>query len=189
MSTQLKFLQGERLYLRPLTEKDCENDYVMWLNDEQVCHGNSHHVFPYTFESSLEYVRYANQTRDNLILAIVSNDNDKHVGNIALQDIHRVYRSAEFTILLGDKEVWGKEYGKEAGRLLCSHGFAALNLNRIGCGTFENNVAMQKLAAHLGMKEEGRRRQAAFKDGKYLDVIEYGVLKVEYEAYFAASGL
>jgi RimJ/RimL family protein N-acetyltransferase len=30
------------------------------------------------------------------------------------------------------------------------------------------------------MSEEGRRRQAAFKRGRYLDVIEYGVLQHEW---------
>jgi hypothetical protein len=31
------------------------------------------------------------------------------------------------------------------------------------------------------MKEEGRRIEAAYKDGKYIDIIEYGILKSDYE--------
>jgi ribosomal-protein-alanine N-acetyltransferase len=41
---------------------------------------------------------------------------------------------------------------------------------------------MKKLAAALGMKEEGRRREAAFKHAKYIDIIEFGVLREEYQA-------
>lgn len=86
--------------------------------------------------------------------------------------------------LSGDKTCWGKGYGKEAARLICEHGFQALNLHRISCGTLDNNTAMSKLAESLGMVEEGRRRQAAYKHGRYVDIIEYGVLKSEYVARF-----
>lgn len=178
------FLCGEHLYLRALVEADAEGGYPDWLNDEEVCRGNSHHVFPYTRESALSYIRHAVETRSELILAIAVKEDRRHIGNIALQHIHPVYRSAELSVLIGDRSCWGRGYAKEAGRLICDHGFAAMNLHRIGCGTFEDNVAMQRVALALGMKEEGRRRQAAFKQGRYLDIVEYGVLKPEYEAWW-----
>lgn len=181
MSKEPPFLQGERLYLRALSEDDAAGAYVEWFNDADVCLGNSHHVFPYTREAALEYIRRVRGTRDQLTLAMVLRADERHIGNLALQNIHPVYRTAEFSIVLGDKQLWGQGYGREAGRLLCAHGFNALNLHRIYCGTFEDNVAMQKLALALGMRLEGRRREAAFKRGRYVDVLEYGMLKKEYE--------
>jgi RimJ/RimL family protein N-acetyltransferase len=174
------FLVGEKIYLRALLPADVEGPYPGWFNDREVCRGNSHHVFPSTVESAKRYIQHANQTRENLILAIVSKQGDRHLGNIALQHIHPVYHSAEFSIVIGEKDVWGQGIAKEAGRLICDHGFLALNLYRIACGTFENNIGMQRLALYLGMIQEGVRRQAAYKEGKYLDLIEYGVLKHEY---------
>jgi [ribosomal protein S5]-alanine N-acetyltransferase len=185
MAKGLKFLQSERIYLRPLIESDCEGPYLGWFNDEEICRGNSHHVFPYTVESARSYVRFANETKDNLILAIVLQESERHIGNVALQNVHRVNRSAEFSIVIGERDAWGKGFGQEAARLICAHGFSAMNLNRIACGTFAGNEAMQKLAGYLGMKEEGRRRQAAYKDGEFEDIIEYGVLRSEFEAQFA----
>jgi RimJ/RimL family protein N-acetyltransferase len=176
------FLAGEKVYLRSLTEADVNGPYSNWFNDEEVCRGNSHHVFPYTSESALSYIHHATETRNELILAICSRDNDRHLGNIALQHIHPVYHSAEFSIVIGEKSAWGQGVGKEAGRLICDHGFRSMNLHRIACGTFENNIAMQRLAIYLGMQQEGIRRKAAFKDGRYLDVLEYGVLRNEYIA-------
>jgi ribosomal-protein-alanine N-acetyltransferase len=175
------FLVGEKVYLRPLVEADVEGPYPTWFNDPEVCRGNSHHIFPYSLESALDYIRHARETRDHLILAIVSRDLDHHLGNIALQHIHPVHCAAEFSIVIGEKSAWGTGVGKEAGRLICDHGFRALNLHRIACGTFENNLAMQRLALYLGMKQEGARRKAVYKDGRYLDVIEYGVLAHEYQ--------
>jgi RimJ/RimL family protein N-acetyltransferase len=187
LSKPTPFLVGEKVYLRSLVEADADGAYASWFNDDEVCFGNSHHVFPYTFESALGYIRHSRETRNNLILAIVFSEDDRHIGNIALQDIHSTYHTANFSILIGDKSVWGKGVGKEAGRLICDHGFRAMNLHRIACGTFENNFAMQRLAVYLGMVKEGVRRKAVFKNGSYLDIIEYGVLRGEYEARWFQS--
>lgn len=175
------FLAGQRLDLRPLIEADASGAYSHWFNDAEVCRGNSHHVFPYHSEAAVEYIQRVNRSRTDLVLAIIGRKNRRHIGNVALQNICWINRTAEFAIIIGDRTAWGKGLGTEAGRLLCGHGFQALNLNRIYCGSFEANTAMKKLALSLGMKEEGRRRQAAYKAGRYVDVIEYGVLRAEYE--------
>ena len=175
------FLKGQRLYLRALLEEDAEGEYLQWFNDEEVCQGNSHHVIPHTKEKILEYIRHAQQSTDEFILAIVLNENGKHIGNIAFQSIDTIYRSADLTIIIGDKTAWGKGYGFEAASLLLHHGFNSMNLHRISCATYDTNQAMKKIALALKMKEEGRRIQAAYKDGKYIDVIEYGILKSDYE--------
>jgi [ribosomal protein S5]-alanine N-acetyltransferase len=39
---------------------------------------------------------------------------------------------------------------------------------------------MKKLAARLKMKQEGLRREAVYKNGTYLNVLEFGVLRSEY---------
>lgn len=168
------FLQGERLYLRPLEAEDAKGEYPGWLNDGQVCAGNSHHVYPYPRRKAVEYI----QAIDGLTLAIALKD-DEHIGNVSLAHVHPVHRSAEFSILLG--KYHGKGYGKEAARLMFEHGFNALNLHRIWCGTFSTNIAMQCVADALGMRKEGVRTDAVWKDGQYLDVIEYGILRGEFK--------
>lgn len=181
------FLVGDRIYLRALYETDAWGPYPTWFNDEETCRGNSHHVYPYTPEQALEYIRHANQSRQDLVLAIVRKEDDQHIGNIALHHISPVYRSAEYAIVIGEKVDRGKGYSKEAGRILFNHGFFTLNLHRIACGTFADNLPMVRLAAYLCMQVEGRRREAAYKDGSYIDVIEFGVLEREYAAKHRAK--
>lgn len=181
------FLLGENVYLRALRDEDAEGPYGGWFNDEEVCLGNSHHVFPYTKEAALEFIRAVHKRRDCLVLAIAGRADNRHIGNISLQNIDPVHRAAEFAILIGDRASWGKGFGKEAGKLLVAHGFRALNLHRIHCGTLATNVGMQHLARHLGMREEGRRREAAFKNGRFVDVLEYGVLENELDGHGSAG--
>lgn len=174
------FIDGADIYLRPLEKSDIVGNYKHWFDDEIVCKSNSHHRFPYTLEQLEEYVMSSNQSKRVLLLAVIHKADKAHIGNISLQDIDYINRTAEIAFILGEKKHWGKGIMKEAGRLMICHGFGSLNLNRIYCGTFSNNIGMQKLAAALGFKEEGRRRQAIFKDNQYVDVIEYGLLKTEW---------
>lgn len=173
---------GQRLILRGLTGTDANGAYPNWLNDPRVCAGNAHGIFPYPREAALAFINASQNSRDALTLAIALRENQRHIGNISLQGIHPIYRKAEFAILLGEHDCWNKGYGKEAGMLLCRHGFDKLNLHRIECGTFANNVGMQHLAQALGMREEGRRREAAFVSGQYVDILEFGMTRDEFRA-------
>ena len=103
-----------------------------------------------------------------------------HIGNVSLQDIIFIHGNAELAIILGEKSCWNKGIGREAVRLLMEHGFKALNLHRIWSGTFETNIGFKKLALSLGMIHEGTRRKAVFNNGVYLDVLEYGILRDEF---------
>ncbi|GAB3265675.1 GNAT family N-acetyltransferase [Chitinimonas naiadis] len=182
MSAPQAFLRGSRVHLRALADTDADGPYPAWLNDGEVCAGNSHHVFPYGREAALDFIRTSRSRQDSLTLAIVLTAEDRHVGNISLNQIHPRSRSAEFAILLGDRAVWGSGVGHEAGRLLLEHGFNALGLHRVYCGTFADNAGMRALAGKLGMREEGRRIEAAWKDGRFVDVIEFAVLRTEFSA-------
>jgi ribosomal-protein-alanine N-acetyltransferase len=174
------FLTGGRIYLRSLEENDLDGNYVQWLNDEEVCKYNSHHVFPYSYESAKYYIKNIIDLPDALVLAIVLKENNFHIGNVSLQRINYISRNAEFAILLGERAYWGKGYSNEAARLIIGHGFSELNLHRISCGTSSINISMQKLALSLGMSEEGRRRESMYKHGQFFDIIEYGILSHEF---------
>jgi RimJ/RimL family protein N-acetyltransferase len=176
------FIGGSTIYLRPLEINDANGKYPSWLNDNEVCMGNSHYIFPNTKKATIEYIALVSNSRDAIVLAIVENDTNQHIGNISLQNINLISRSAEFAIMIGDKKSWGKGYGEEAASLLIKHGFNNLNLHRIYCGTFENNIGMQKLAEKLNMKHVGRQRQAAYKDGNYIDILQYDLLRMEFKA-------
>ncbi|HVW20873.1 MAG TPA: GNAT family protein [Opitutaceae bacterium] len=180
MPSEPIFLASQRLTLRPLAARDAAGPYPCWLNDGEVCRGNSHHTRPYSRDQARAYIEQANRSENpSVILAIMLRRGRRHIGNLALTQVHPIHRTAEFTILLGDASQWGRGYGREAAQLLIAHGFTALNLRRIHCGTLASNQAFIRLAAALGMRREGIRRQAVFKNGAYVDVVEFGLLREE----------
>lgn len=170
------FLEGDRIVLRMLIEEDINGNYARWLNDAEVTSYNSHGRFPMPIEKLRDFIQSAYASNTALVLAVCYNDTGTHIGNISLQSISWVDRSAEIAFLLGEKEFWGKGIMLEAGEIMIRHAFEVLNLHRIYCGTSSENIGMQKLAEKLGMILEGVRKEALFKNGNYHDILEYGLL-------------
>lgn len=170
-------LSDDILILRTLTKLDIEGNYGNWFNDPNVVKGNSHGRFPMTHDKLEKYIADAESNTSLLVLAVVLKENDTHVGNISLQNINWIDRSAEIAFILGEMHQHGKGIMYRAGSLLIQHAFQKLNLRRIYCGTLSTNQGMINLANKLGMQEEGRRREAIYKNGSYIDVVEFGILK------------
>lgn len=175
-----KFMEDERIYLRPLIESDVYENYMKWFDDAEVCQFNGHHVYPYSVEEMLDYIKSVQGSKCDLVLAIVDRVTNTHIGNIALQGIDYVSRQAALSFVIGEKAYWSKGYGQAAGRLVIEHAFNSLNLYRISLGTHEENVSMMNLALKLGFKQEGIRRKAQFKNGRYSNIIEFGLLREEW---------
>ena len=66
-------------------------------------------------------------------------------------------------------------------RLLLQHGFHTLNLNRIALDVYDTNLRAVRSYEKAGFVQEGRKRQAIFKDGKYIDILQMSVLREEWE--------
>ncbi|MBW0434112.1 GNAT family N-acetyltransferase [Leptospira yasudae] len=164
----------ENYYVRPLNQTDLSGPYPTWFEDQDITKYNSHGKF---FKNRSYFEDYYNSlNHEGRVVWAICHDKDGHLGNISLQNISFIDRNAEFAIILGNKDHQGKRVSYHAGSLLLFHGFEKLNLTKIYCGTAESNVAMQKLALSLGMREEGRRRKHLFLNGSYEDMIEYGIL-------------
>lgn len=176
------FLETERLGLRCLLLEDIYGNYGEWFNDPEVCKYNAHHRYPMTEQELKGYVNDVSVSNRSLVLAIIEKSAKKHIGNISLQEINYIDRSAEFAIIMGEKDVWGKGYASEAGKALIQHAFHSLNLHRVYVGTASNNIGMQKLALKLGFEQEGIRREALYNKGNYYDIIEYGMLRLDYDS-------
>jgi RimJ/RimL family protein N-acetyltransferase len=166
-------------FVRPLAEDDIDGPYTSWFEDQEVCRYNAHGKF---FKTKAYFKDYLNElNRDDRIVWAICHIEDGHVGNVSLQRISLINRTAEFAIILGDKRHWGKGVGLTAGKKLLEHGFNKLNLERIYCGTAATNEGMKKLADALGMALEGTRRLHLFLEGSRVDMLEYGILRAEFE--------
>ena len=169
---------ADHYYVRNLKEADLEGSYPSWFENQDVCRFNSHGKF---FKNTLWFRAYFESLNkeDKLVWAIC-HEQDGHIGNISLQNISFINKSAEFAILIGNSNHWQKYVGLNASITIIGHGFLKLNLHRVFCGTAATNIGMQKLAARLGMTEEGRRRKHLYLNGAWEDQVDFGLLRDEF---------
>jgi RimJ/RimL family protein N-acetyltransferase len=165
-------------FVRPLAEEDLDGAYPKWFENQDVCRYNSHGKF---FKTKAYFKKYLDDiNKEDRVVWAICHATDGHIGNVSLQEISLINRTAEFAILLGEKRHWRKGLGLLASRRILEHGFNQLNLERIYCGMAATNEGMKKLALAMGMSLEGTRRQHLFLDGSRIDMLEYGILQSEF---------
>lgn len=169
-------LDSERIYLKPLSLEELDGGYVNWLNDSEVCKYNSHGEVLYTRERAIKFIQSLKEDSTREVWAVYLKEGNIHIGNISLQCIDKKNNNAEIAFLFGEKRFWGKGYAQEASKLLMKRAFSELKLHRLYFGTHCENVAMQKLGEHLGFLREGVLKESQFKNGKYNDVLIYGLV-------------
>lgn len=183
-------LNGERITLRGIRREDlprlCE-----FNNDIEVeVAGGGDPPMPQSLDRlQAEWDKQASEGgRDGCWFAIEADG--KLIGQAALfgfDHCRGIARIAELGIGIGDKEYWGKGYGREAVSLLIEYGFRYWNLHRIWLTTHSKNERALRCYLGCGFVEEGRLRQHVWQAGEYADLVQMGVLREEWEARRAAD--
>jgi RimJ/RimL family protein N-acetyltransferase len=178
----MSMIYGERVRLRA-TERTDVPSYYEWVNDPEVTRGLALYLPMSNAEEQRWFERTLERDPQEKPLAIEVRDGEawKLIGNCGVFGIEWTNRSAELGILIGDKSVWDRGYGTETMTLLLRHGFETLNLNRLFLRVFAANVRAVRAYEKAGFVEEGRLRQAVFKNGRYDDIIVMSVLRSEWE--------
>jgi len=164
--------------IRPLKKGDLIGNYLTWMDDPIVTKYNSHGLFPQS-EKELEEFKQSLDSKNKIVWAILFDG--LHIGNVSIQSINTINRSGELAIVIGEHQYYQKGVGTIACKLAITHAFDKLNLHRVFTGTSSTNLGMRKVAEKLGMKEEGRFREAMFLNGEYVDIYEYGILKGKFK--------
>ena len=176
------FIVGEKIYLRGMERKDLEGPLFQWANDSEVTHYMFMGLKPNSMELLCEEYERMMRSNNDVVFLIVDKKTDKPIGSAGLYVINWVSRSAEYRIVIGEKEYWGKGYGTETAKLLVRYGFDKLNLNRIWLGVNADNPAGIKSYEKAGFVREGVLRQEIYRNSRYYDAIRMSMLRSEYEA-------
>lgn len=109
-------------------------------------------------------------------------DDDEFLGFAELDGIDWSHGSCELGIGLGNPDNWGKGYGRDAMKLLLTFAFSEMNLHRVGLTVFAYNERARALYEKMGFVHEGTQRERLHRDGERYDMLDYGILRREWEA-------
>ncbi|MEN9348460.1 MAG: hypothetical protein RLZZ77_1971 [Bacteroidota bacterium] len=169
LDKKMRFLQGDKIYLRAISKSDVNENYLHWLNDKETTKGLASGLFPSSLTELEQFVDRAIQSKDVVLFAICDASNDHHIGNIKIDHFDWVSRTCELGLLIGDKNYWGKGVGYEACKLTLHYAFHSLNIRKVLLAVYDNNPAALGLYKKLGFQLEGTLRKQVFDDGTYYD--------------------
>ncbi len=101
------------------------------------------------------------------------------IGEVRFKNIKWYNRKAELSMMIAQK-YRGKGYGTEALNKIIEYGFSMMNLYRLEAEVIDFNDSSKKLVENSGFVYEGRLREAKYINGKYWDILRYGLLKHEF---------
>jgi RimJ/RimL family protein N-acetyltransferase len=171
------FIEGERLYLREVRATDVTDRYYRWMNDSAVTQYLEVRFSPNSIDGIRSYVDGMAGNRDSLFLAVVLCDGDRHIGNIKLGPINWIHRFADVSLVVGERDCWGKGYATEAIALVTAYAFERLNLHKLTAGCYAANVGSLKAFLKAGWHQEGVKRQQFFVKGEYQDGLQLAVFR------------
>lgn len=170
-------LTTPRLTLTALTDDDLNDRYVSWLNDSDVLR---YRAARSGFDlAGLERYLFSAASRGDVIFAMRLRPEGEHIGNITLNSILDDHKSAEISMMIGAKHLWGRGYAQEAIGAVTSFGFDVLGLHRLWAES--PNPAFNRAVARLGWTHEGTKREAFWIEGHFVDVECFGLLRSEHQ--------
>jgi RimJ/RimL family protein N-acetyltransferase len=135
-----------------------------------------------TEEGWLDSTRADHEAGRAFTFGIVHADDGRLVGMVALKPVDYLTRSASVRSVIGRPEDRRKGFLAQGRRLALEFAFFELGLNRVESRVLTTNTASINSIERAGYRREGLLRQAAFKDGAFVDVAVYGLLRSEFEA-------
>lgn len=172
-------LIGERVYLRPFGREDLAH-IRKWYDDPEI-RKMTGEVAPMSRAEAERFLKKIKVDKDRIWFAIVLKDGDRVIGEAGLLRMFKPWRCTDMTVIIGEKDMWGRGYGTEAGRLLLDHAFTRLRFHRISIGVVALNKRAMAFWKGLGFKKEGVQRDGYFCDGKFSDFVMMSILEDEYD--------
>lgn len=152
--------------------------YVRLLRDSSVSQWTLHIPHPYRARDAREWVKRSRAGRragHSLGLSIVRRSDGCLLGGVGLHAMDEGGDSAEVGYWIG-REHRRFGYATEAVDLLVRNGFDRLGLHRIEARVFPRNAASKGVMRRCGFRYEGRLRDEARKDGRWLSTLLFARL-------------
>jgi RimJ/RimL family protein N-acetyltransferase len=172
------FLIGEHVTLKPLEKEDLVH-IRKWANDPAIRRLTGE-VRPMTQAGVEEFFERVKNDKNRIWFVIVQRKDGRVIGEIGLLRMFQDWRTTDLSIIIGEKDAWGKGYGTKAINLLLDYAFGNLGFHRVAIGVVAFNEAALRFYEKAGFKREGVQREGYYHNYQYHDFIMMSILETEF---------
>jgi diamine N-acetyltransferase len=174
-------IEGEKVALGP-RRRDLLPVYQRWVNDFEVTRTLGMGMRPLTWEQEERWYEDTSKSKTDVAFTMYERATMRPIGGTGLHKIDHLNRTAEFGIMIGEKDCWGKGYGTEATRLTLDYGFNCLGLHNISLHVYTHNEGAIRAYRRAGFREVGRIRECQTLGQKMYDILLMDCLSTEFQS-------
>ncbi|TFE24519.1 GNAT family N-acetyltransferase [Cohnella luojiensis] len=179
-------IDGKNMNLRYARESDLEA-YLAFLQDPEMTRLTGSQA-EFTRDQIADWIRKIGVIHEERVdFMIALKETDELIGEVVLNEIDSVNRSANIRIAIQGTSHRGKGYGTEAMIHMLRHGFETLKLHRIHLGVYAFNPRAIHVYEKIGFQREGVERDALYQDGEFHDMIMMSMLEDEYRSLYGKA--
>jgi RimJ/RimL family protein N-acetyltransferase len=153
---------------------------VRWYRDPELARLTRYQTRPMSVDEIEQFFRVRLLASDALAYAIHERATDRFVGITTFSSLDPDNGSALFHITIGERDAWGQGLGTETAELMLAHAFERVGLHRVGLSVFSFNTRAVRSYEKVGFRLEGRLRDAIWRDGRYWDELQMGIVESEW---------
>jgi RimJ/RimL family protein N-acetyltransferase len=162
-------IRGDKVGLAP-PRREHAALFARWMSDLRVTRTLAAPCKPMTIERELAWLDQM-LTSDEVLFTIYELSTMRPIGNTGLHDLDETLGTAEFGIMIGEPDAWGKGFATEATKLMLAYAFDVLGLYNVMLGTYAVNPAAVRAYEKAGFRHIGVRRGAMRIGRERCDVI------------------
>ncbi|MAO17193.1 MULTISPECIES: GNAT family N-acetyltransferase [Flavobacteriaceae] len=173
-------LETDEIKLRPSKMEDLEaflsiSSPPIWTHMSQ------------DLENPSDWEKFLSQTisdRENQIkqeFAIILKEEDRIIGATSISQISEVDNKVEIGLTWISEKYQGKGINQKVKGILLTFLFEELKINKVEFRTRGDNLKSQRALNKIGATKEGVLRELIFRNGKYIDVVYFGILASEWK--------
>jgi ribosomal-protein-alanine N-acetyltransferase len=180
LTEKVMILSNKTIELKKMTMRYAD-DFFRIFNHPEISH---YSIIPYPLKLTWvkNYIRKSMEKFDQnekFTWGIFRKSDEQFVGVAVLRNIDRDNHSARIGYSVG-KNFHNCGYTKMAVGLILDYAFRELDLNRIEVRLDCSDERSVKLLEEMNGVKEGCLRSAAFKNGRFYDILVYSILRDEY---------
>lgn len=180
-NTKVKImLKNNDIKLRPLELEDSDI-----LRKWRFFEDNYDYFYEYTPNSSYSnksWVQNCLNKTNEINFIITENDSNIDIGMISLLDIDLRNKKCEMgRVLIANDSSRGKGLGTQAIKLILEYAFNHLNLNKVYCEVFVDNLRALNSYKKIGFVQDGLFKNHIYKNGEYKDIAHLSIEKENFK--------
>ena len=146
-------IKGRIATIRSKRISDAWNEYV-WRSDPKLA------ALDAAAPLNLKYMDFERFFREEVtkgkrrsLRFSIEDENGTHIGNCMCYDYDEMLKQAEFGIMIGDTEYWGRGYGTDAVKSLLEYVFTNTDIRRVYLHTLSSNRRAQRAFENAGFRK------------------------------------